>query len=465
MPDAPRKRREDLFGTDGVRGIAGAEITASLARDVAWACARLLAEQAATPEVLLARDTRVSGPELAAAFADELCRCGVTVRDCGVLPTGGLCLLVARRDLDGGTVISASHNPPEFNGIKLIGRGGHKLPTDRQRHLEDLIREAQAHDAEDCPPALDPPGDCVEDSAARAEYMQIVLEGLPPNCLAGMRVVLDCAHGSASDFAPEAFEQAGASVVPLNCDADGALINVECGSTVPRTVAEAVVAEGADLGVAFDGDADRAVLADHQGNIVDGDATKYILAVGRQQQGLLDPPLVIGTVMNNFGLERALTARGIELERTPVGDRHVVERMRETGAWLGGEQSGHIIFRDRMIGDGIITALRVCEVVARTGRTLAELASPVQKIPQHLVNLHAEDREAWRQCADVQQEIEQWERRLEGAGRILVRASGTEPLVRVMVEAEDPALAQESVDAIAESIRAACDGGVGGRSE
>ncbi|MFW6438006.1 MAG: phosphoglucosamine mutase [Armatimonadota bacterium] len=454
MPAAPSIRPDDLFGTDGVRGIAGVEITESLARDVARAYARLLLQQAAAPVVVLARDTRVSGPALSSAFADELCRCGVTVRDCGVIPTGGLCLVAGRTDADGGAVISASHNPPDSNGIKLIGRGGHKLPADRQRMLEDLIREG----AGACRPDLEPPGECVEYRASHTEYMQIVLEDLPADCLKGLRVVLDCAHGSASHFAPEAFEGAGASVVAINCDADGARINVDCGSTVPRTVAEAVIREEADLGVAFDGDADRAVLADHTGKIIDGDATKYVLAVDRQQQGLLDPPLVIGTVMNNFGLERALTARGIELERTPVGDRHVVERMRETDAWLGGEQSGHIIFRDRMIGDGIITALRVCEVVARSGRTLAELAAPVEKIPQHLVNLHAEDKEAWRDCPAVQREIERWERRLEGAGRILVRASGTEPLVRVMVEAEDPDLARETVDALAAKVKAVSSG-------
>ncbi len=458
MPDAPSTRPDDLFGTDGVRGIAGVEITASLARDVARAYARLIADQATAPTVLLARDTRVSGPELADAFADELCRCGVSVRDCGVIPTGGLCLLVGRHESDGGAIISASHNPPEFNGIKLIGRGGHKLPADRQRLLEDLIRA----NPDGCPAALTTPGRCTEMPDSRDEYMRIVLEGLPSRCLEGLRVVLDCAHGSASRFAPEAFERAGATVHALHCDGDGALINVECGSTVPRTLSEAVLTEGADAGVAFDGDADRAVFADHRGAVVDGDATKYILAVDRRQRGLLGPPLVIGTVMNNFGLERALTAEGIELERTPVGDRHVVERMRETGAWLGGEQSGHIIFRDRMIGDGIITALRVCEVVARSGRTLADLAAPVEKIPQHLVNLHAEDKEAWRDCPSVQREIERWERRLEGAGRILVRASGTEPLVRVMVEAEDPDLARETVDALAATIRAACDGEVEG---
>jgi len=213
----------------------------------------------------------------------------------------------------------------------------------------------------------------------------------------------------------------------------------------------------ADMGVAFDGDADRAVLVDHQGDVVDGDASKYILAMDRRRRGEFEPPLVIGTVMNNYGLERALTAEGIELERTPVGDRHVVERMRTTGAWIGGEQSGHIIFRETLIGDGIHTALRICEVVGRSRRRLSELAAPVRKIPQHLVNLHASTRDAWRDSETVLAEIARWQSRLEGSGRVLVRASGTEPLVRIMVEAEDDELAREAVHALSVVIRMACD--------
>ncbi|MGI5818941.1 MAG: phosphoglucosamine mutase [Armatimonadota bacterium] len=454
MPAAPSARPDDIFGTDGVRGVAGEEITPSLARDVAGAFAALLTEDALSPTVLLARDTRVSGPELADAFGDELCRCGVGVVDCGVIPTGGLCLLVARRDADGGAVISASHNPPEANGIKLVGRGGHKLPAARQHLLEDLIRG----DRDGCPSSAQSAAMRRDETQAAEEYQRLVMEDLPPDCLAGLHVVLDCAHGSASRFAPAVFERAGARVEAINCDADGARINVNCGSTSPGALASAVVAAGAHIGVAFDGDADRAMLTDHRGRVVDGDGMKYILALDRHGRGLLEPPLVVGTVMNNFGLERALRDHGITLERTPVGDRHVVERMRETGALIGGEQSGHIIFRETLIGDGICTALRLCEVVARSGRTLAELAAPVKKIPQHLVNLHADDRDAWETCDEVREEIERWERRLEGAGRILVRASGTEPLVRVMIEAEDAELAQAAVDAVSAKVQEACDG-------
>lgn len=456
MPDESAPRRDALFGTDGVRGVSGTEITPALAREVARAFAAVLTRTAPSPTVLLARDTRVSGAELADAFADELCRRGVRVIDCGVLPTGGLCLLVGRRGGDAGAVISASHNPPEFNGIKLVGSGGHKLPADRQHLIEHLIRSpsdacgARTHLRRHA-------GDRRGDARAGEDYLRMVMDGLPPDCLRGLHVLLDCAHGSASRFAPEAFRRAGATVDAINADGDGALINVDCGSTSPGAMAHAVVAHGADLGVAFDGDADRAVLADHRGRIVDGDGSKYILATDRLRRGGLEPPLVIGTVMNNFGLERALRDVGIALERTPVGDRHVVERMRATGALLGGEQSGHIIFRETLIGDGIYTALRLCEVIARAGRPLAELAAPVRKIPQHLVNLRAEDRGAWSRSEDVRREIARWERRLEGAGRILVRASGTEPLVRVMVEAEDAELAREAARAVAMRVRTASD--------
>lgn len=450
MPGTPAAHPDDLFGTDGVRGIAGAEITPELAASLARAFAVLLKERSASPFALLTRDTRPSGPELAEAVRDELCRCGVRVVDCGVMPTGGLCLLADRRGADGAVIISASHNPPESNGIKLVGPGGQKLPIEQQHRLEALMR------AEAGPPRRGPRATSSGDPGAAQEYLEIAFEGLSDRCLAGLRVVLDCAHGAASELAPRAFERAGARVHPINCDADGARINVNCGSTSPGALAEAVVSHGADLGVAFDGDADRAVLSDAGGGVVDGDGSKYVLAVDRLSRGLLEPRLVIGTVMNNFGLESALARQGIDLQRTPVGDRHVVERMRRTGAQLGGEQSGHIIFRETLIGDGIYTALRLCEVVARSGRTLAELAAPVRKIPQHLVNIRADDREAWRGCDEVHAEIARWERRLDGQGRILVRSSGTEPLVRVMVEAEDPRMAREAVEAVSGAIRAAC---------
>ena len=436
-----------IFGTDGVRGRADGEITPELAAQVGGAFAALLHERSDAPAVLLARDTRVSSPALAEAVGHALAGCGVRVADLGVFPTGGLCLLVRERGVDGGVVVSASHNPPESNGIKLVDRGGLKLPVEQQRRIEALI----------CDEGFEPPAprDGVGAEDASEEYLALALEGLAPGCLSPMRVVLDCAHGSAWELAAEAFRRAGATVETLNCDADGARINLACGSTAPAALAAAVVTAGADLGVAFDGDADRAVFADHLGHVIDGDGMKYVLATDLQERGELTPPVVVGTVMNNFGLERALTDEGIELERTPVGDRYVVARMRETGAWLGGEQSGHIVFRETMIGDGTFTALRLCEVVARSGRTLAELAAPVEKIPQHLVNVRVEDRRAWQHSPQVLDEIERWDDRLDGRGRVLVRASGTEPLVRVMVEATDDELAREAVHALSAAIRMA----------
>lgn len=437
-----------LFGTDGVRGRAGDEITPDLAARVGNAFAQLLRARSHAPSVLLARDTRVSSPALADAVARALAGRGVRVIDLGVFPTGGLCLLVRERGLDGGVVVSASHNPPDSNGIKLVDHGGLKLPVDQQRRIEALICD------EDFEPPAAPDGVSSED--AGEEYLGLVLDGLSPDFLRGLRVVLDCAHGSAWRLAPEAFRRAGATVEPLNCDGDGARINLACGSTNPAALAAAVVTSGADLGVAFDGDADRAVFADHLGHVVDGDGMKFVLAADLQERGLLRPPVVVGTVMNNFGLERALIGRGIRLLRTPVGDRHVVAQMREHGALLGGEQSGHIIFAETLIGDGAYTALRVCEVVARTGRPLAELADPVRKIPQLLVNIPVQDRTAWQTCEAVRAEIARWEHRLNGRGRVLVRSSGTEPLVRIMVEAESDELAREATHTLAVIIRRAC---------
>lgn len=437
-----------LFGTDGVRGVAGTEITTDLAARVGRAFAEVLREHDPCPTILLARDTRVSGPELSAAVAQALGAGGVRVADCGVLPTGALCLLVRARGLTGGVVVSSSHNPPASNGIKLVGPGGHKLPIDQQHRVSDLVLADPA-------PAVAPPvGECPRDQDAAADYLALILADFAPDALRGLRVLLDCAHGSAWELAPRAFEAMGATVATINCDPDGARINDECGSTHPAAMAAATVARGADLGVAFDGDADRAVFATHTGAVVDGDGAKFVLATDLQARGLLDPPLVVGTVMNNFGLERALTERGIELLRTPVGDRHVVATMRETGARLGGEQSGHIIFAETLIGDGAYTALRVAEVVARSGRPLADLAAPVRKIPQLLVNVPVAVQGAWEASAAVQATMADWERRLSGRGRILIRPSGTEPVVRIMVEADDDELAREAAHALAAVIAA-----------
>lgn len=437
-----------LFGTDGVRGLVGTEITAELAERVGRAFAARLTAHGPDATVLLARDTRVSGPELSAAVAKGLQAGGVRVIDCGVLPTGALCLLVRARGLFGGVVISSSHNPPASNGIKLVGQGGQKLPLEEQRRVEELVL------AETLPPEPDSPGDYVRDEEADEDYLRMVLADLPAGCLRGLRVLLDCAHGAAWVLAPRAFAAAGATVETINCDADGSRINDGCGSTAPTAMATATVKCGADLGVAFDGDADRAVFATHTGAIVDGDGSKFVLATDLQERGLLHPPLVVGTVMNNFGLERALNERGIELLRTPVGDRHVVAAMQQTGARIGGEQSGHIIFAETLIGDGTYTALRVAEVVARTGRSLAELAAPVRKIPQLLVNVPVARLGAWEASEAVQTTIADWERRLSGRGRILIRPSGTEPVVRIMVEADDDELAREAAHALAVVIAA-----------
>jgi len=444
MAAQPRR----LFGTDGVRGVAGTEITPDLAARVGRAFAELLLERDTCPTVLLARDTRASGPELSEAVAAALCAGGVRVADCGVIPTGALCLLVRARGLAGGVVVSSSHNPPASNGIKLVGPGGQKLSIDEQHRVGEMVLASDAAE-----PGRQV-GECLRDEGAGEDYLGMILADFAADSLSGLRVLLDCAHGSAWELAPRAFAAAGATVETLNCDCDGAHINDGCGSTAPAAMAAAVVEREADLGVAFDGDADRAVFATHTGAVVDGDGGKFVLATDLQARGLLEPPLVVGTVMNNFGLERALAERGIELLRTPVGDRHVVAAMREMGARLGGEQSGHIIFAETLIGDGTYTALRVAEVVARSGRPLAELAAPVRKIPQLLVNVPVARLAVWEANGAVQATAADWERRLTGRGRVLIRPSGTEPVVRIMVEADDDELAREAAHALAAVIAA-----------
>ena len=440
-----------LFGTDGVRGIANADLTSELALDIGRAFGGWLAEQTDSPHVLMARDTRISGPMLATAVAAGLCSAGIDVRDCGILTTPGLCLLVREQAQTVGIVISASHNPPEFNGIKLIDSSGQKLSEQAESTVERCLFADE--DAE--PPGGTDIGTITDYPDAGEQYLELLRSNLGETVsLGGIKIVVDCAFGAAFDLGPEALRRARAEVSTLNAAPDGARINDGCGSVSPQALSEQVVAGGADLGVAFDGDADRAVFVDHTGTVRDGDFIKFIVARDLNNRGLLDPSLVVGTVMSNLGLEMALRSAGIELIRAPVGDRNVLQQMKEHCAILGGEQSGHIVFAETSVGDGIYTALRVGEIIARTGRTLAELCAPLTKAPQILLNVPVRDKYAYQQNHDLKEEVEAWERRLANTGRVLVRPSGTESVVRVMVEAHDDALAREAAQSIAEMIAA-----------
>ncbi|MCT1605922.1 phosphoglucosamine mutase [Nesterenkonia massiliensis] len=431
-----------LFGTDGVRGKANGVLTADLALRLAQAAAVVLGHQQVTdgkrPVAVIARDPRASGEFISAAVEAGLASSGVDVYDAGVLPTPAAAFLVADLGADLGVMISASHNSAPDNGIKFLGRGGHKL-DDR---VEDAI-EAQMGQ-----PAQSPTGAAVgrirRFSDAEDRYVVHLLQSLGGVSLEGMKIVLDCAHGAASGCSPEAFAAAGAQVVVIGADPDGMNINDGYGSTHLEKLQAAVVEHSADLGVAHDGDADRCLAVDHTGEVVDGDQIMGILAIGLKESGRLVDDTMVVTVMSNLGLKLGMAAAGISLVETAVGDRYVLEGMRSGGYSLGGEQSGHVIFAEyATTGDGVLTGLQLAARVAATGKSLAELAAEAMtRLPQVLVNVAGVDRARVRSDEAVQAAVAAVEARLGGAGRVLLRPSGTEPVVRVMVEAETVDLAE-----------------------
>jgi phosphoglucosamine mutase len=417
-----------LFGTDGIRGVANADLTPELVFRVGRAAGAVLGP--AAREIVVGRDTRLSGPMLEAALAAGLCSVGARVALAGIVPTPAVAFL-ARDAGASGVVISASHNPVEDNGVKFFGQDGFKLAD----ATEDAIEAAL--DRNDLPRPTGPGvGTILPLVDARARYLTH-LAGLSEGLLAGLKIVVDCAFGAAVPVAPELWDRLGATVVPIHDEPDGARINVACGSTHLEPLRRAVRAQAADLGFAHDGDADRVLAVDERGEEVDGDALMGICAIDRHRRGRLTGSLVVATVMSNVGLEQALAAEGIRLERARVGDRYVLERMRELGATLGGEQSGHLIFLDHATtGDGLVTAIQLTNVMLRTGRRLSELRAGIPRYPQVLVNVRVRARDGVTDDPHVARAISAAERRLAAHGRILVRPSGTEPLVRVMVEAE-----------------------------
>jgi phosphoglucosamine mutase len=429
-----------LFGTDGVRGLANGPLTADLALTLAQATAVVLgqgrtaeARRAAGKRLtaVVARDPRISGEFLAAAVAAGLASSGVDVLEAGVLPTPAAAYLIADTDADFGVMVSASHNPAPDNGIKIFARGGVKLPD----IVEQRIEAAMAA------PKLQPTGAAVgrirRFADAEDRYVVHLLASLPHR-LDGIHVVLDCAHGAAAGVSPETFRDAGARVTVIGADPDGLNINDGVGSTHLDLLAEHVVRVGADVGIAHDGDADRCLAVDASGRIVDGDQIMAILAVSMKERGHLAHDTLVATVMSNLGLHRAMADHGIRLEQTRVGDRYVLERMDEGGFALGGEQSGHVIMSEyATTGDGLLTGLHLVAEMARQGKTLAELASIMTVYPQVLVNVRGVDRSRADTDEGVLEAVREVEAELGDTGRVLLRASGTEPLVRVMVEASD----------------------------
>ncbi|GAA2082478.1 phosphoglucosamine mutase [Microbacterium hatanonis] len=441
-----------LFGTDGVRGLANGPLTADLALHLAQATAVVLGQgrsaEARRAEgrrltAVVARDPRVSGEFLSAAVAAGLASSGVDVLDAGVLPTPAAAYLIADIDADFGVMVSASHNPAPDNGIKIFARGGVKLPDLVEQRIEAAL------DAEKLQPTGAGVGRIRVFADAEDRYVVHLLGSLPHR-LDGIHVVLDCAHGAASGVSPETFKDAGATVTVIGADPDGLNINDGVGSTYLDHLAETVVRLGADVGIAHDGDADRCLAVDAQGTHIDGDQLMAILAVSMKERGVLASDTLVATVMSNLGLHRAMEDHGIRVLQTAVGDRYVLEAMTEGSYSLGGEQSGHVIMSEHATtGDGLLTGLHIVAEMARQKKTMAELASIMTVYPQVLVNVRGVDRARVATDAELQRAVEEVRVELGDTGRVLLRASGTEPLVRVMVEAADEASAREYADRLA----------------
>jgi phosphoglucosamine mutase len=440
-----------LFGTDGIRGLANGEIlTAEIAVDVAVAAAHILVESSASkrPVAIVGQDSRASGEFLESAVAAGLASAGVDVLRVGVLPTPAIAYLVAQTGADLGVMISASHNPMPDNGIKLFSRGGGKLDDAIEAAIEKRMGEPWTR------PTGRNVGRITFDQGASARYLSHLLASVSTP-LNGLKIVVDCANGASSNVAPIAYEGAGAKVIAIHNAPDGWNINENCGSTHLEELQAAVVREGADFGIAHDGDADRCLAVDAQGNVIDGDAIMTILARGFKNRGALTSNTIVGTVMSNLGFMHAMKEAGIEVVTTAVGDRYVLEKMLEGDFSLGGEQSGHLIMREfANTGDGILTALQLAQEVVRTGKPLSELAASMQRFPQVLINVPNVAKEKLESSKAISDAVAQAEAKLADNGRVLLRASGTEPLVRVMVEASSDNLAQEIAATLAAVVKA-----------
>ncbi|GCD20952.1 phosphoglucosamine mutase [Cellulomonas algicola] len=444
-----------LFGTDGVRGLANRDVTAELALDLSVAAAHVLGASGAfeghRPRAVVGRDSRASGEFLAAAVAAGLASAGVDVVNVGVLPTPAVAYLTAELGVDLGVVLSASHNPMPDNGIKFLARGGHKLDDDLERAIEKRMGEAW-----DRPTGADVGRIRLDTGRAGDDYVDHLVATIRPS-LGHLRIAVDCANGAASEVGPAALRQAGADVVVINASPDGRNINEKCGSTHPEQLLAAVVASEADLGVAFDGDADRCLAVDADGNLVDGDQIMGVLALAMRDAGTLADDTLVTTVMSNLGLRLAMRDRGVRTVETAVGDRYVLEAMRAGGYSLGGEQSGHIIMAAHATtGDGVLTALQLAARVAETGEPLAKLAGVVQRLPQTLVNVSGVDKARASSDEPLLDAVRAAEARLGDTGRVLLRPSGTEALVRVMVEAatqaEADGVARELADVVSSRL-------------
>lgn len=437
-----------LFGTDGIRGVANRELTPEIAFRLGQAVVRFLSD-GPHARFLIGRDTRISGTMLESALIAGITSAGADAYSCGVIPTPAIAYLVRDLGCDGGVVISASHNPPEFNGLKVFSREGFKLPDDLEEEIEVFLN---SHERIEAPVGGDV-GVAYEVDDALERYVEHAVGTVDAPLFAGLKVAVDCGHGASGVSTPAAFSALGAQVTAINTTYTGNDINVGCGSTHLEPLKELMATGEFALGIAHDGDADRMLAVDEQGNEVDGDQIMAILAVALHERGELLEDTVVSTVMCNLGFEKALTARGIHVVKTKVGDRYVLEQMLSGGANLGGEQSGHVILLDHnTTGDGLVTALNLAQAVLTSGKPLSELKQVMTRYPQVLLNVPVANKQHLGASARIGDAIRAAEDRLGDEGRVLVRASGTEPLVRVMAEAADYATAEAVVAVLAEVV-------------
>ncbi|MGW1952417.1 phosphoglucosamine mutase [Streptomyces sp. NPDC001920] len=447
-----------LFGTDGVRGVANADLTAEMALGLSVAAAHVLAEagtfEGHRPTAVVGRDPRASGEFLEAAVVAGLASAGVDVLRVGVLPTPAVAYLTGSLGADLGVMLSASHNAMPDNGIKFFARGGHKLADELEDRIETVYDEHRHGEPWERPTGA-AVGRVRSYDEGFDEYVAHLLAVLP-NRLDGLKIVLDEAHGAAAGVSPEAFKQAGAEVVTIGAEPDGLNINDGCGSTHLDLLKAAVREHGADLGIAHDGDADRCLAVDHTGEEVDGDQILAVLALAMRERSALRADTVVATVMSNLGFKLALEREGLTLVQTAVGDRYVLEEMKEHDYALGGEQSGHVIISDHATtGDGTLTGLLLAARVAETGRSLRDLAAVMERLPQVLINVPDVDRSRVGESAELAAAVAEAERELGSTGRVLLRPSGTEPLVRVMVEAADIEQARSVAGRLADAVKSA----------
>jgi len=439
-----------LFGTDGVRGIANSELTPDLAFRLGRAGAYVLSKQHAHPRIVIGKDTRISGDMLEAALIAGICSVGADVLKVGVLPTPGIAYVTRTLGASAGVVISASHNPVQDNGIKFFSATGFKLPDEVEEEIERIVLSGEQ-------PWSTPTGTAVGRVVEVKDAARCYIDFLKTTVgrLDGLRVVYDCANGAASHVGPQLLRELGVEVIPIFDRPDGTNINDGCGSTHPECLQRAVLEHQADMGLANDGDADRLIAVDEKGNVVDGDHIMVIWALAQKAKGQLPGDAVVVTVMSNLGLHIALQRAGIKVYETKVGDRYVMEELLRTGAKFGGEQSGHIIFLDyQTTGDGLLTAVQLLQRVKESGMTLSQLAAQMQRLPQVLVNARVKDKELAMRAPEVQACIEQVKASLGDRGRVLVRPSGTEPVVRVMVEGPDEEELQKYAATIVRAMEA-----------